>query len=244
VANVPLPVPIDIGAGPVVVLLPGFALPPRLYLRTARLLAARVRVVVPELYRLDAGWHYDDVVARLALTVDSLDVPRVTLIGHSFAGSVELGYATEHPQRIVELVFADTLAVSREWPLAEEAARHPLRLLWLATPSVATGFTHTVVTHPREVVQAAWFGFKSGRTDAAKRVAQLGLRAHVLWASRDSLLSRSDGQAFARDMHASFTVANPGRAHVVDHDWMYRHPHLFVHHLDQLGLEALSGAGA
>jgi pimeloyl-ACP methyl ester carboxylesterase len=241
VANEPLPVPIDIGDGPVVVMLPGFALPPTLYARTARLLSARVRVVVPELYRLAGGWHYDDVVTRLALTVDLLDVERVTVIGHSFAGGVELGYATAHPARIVELVFADTLAVSREWPLAEEAARHPVRLLWMATPSAAIGFTRTVVTHPRDVVQAAWFGFTSGRAGAAQRVAQLGLRAHVLWASRDSLLSRNDGMAFARDMHASFNLANPGPALVVDHDWMYRHPHLFVRHLDELGLEALRG---
>ena len=46
-------------------------------------------------------------------------------------------------------------------------------------------------------------------------------------------------QEFARELHASFTVVDaPG---YVDHDWMYRHPHLFVEHLNQLGLRVLSG---
>jgi hypothetical protein len=62
----------------------------------------------------------------------------------------------------------------------------------------------------------------------------------VLWANRDSLLRRQDGQELARELHASFTVADaPG---YVDHDWMYRHPRLFVEHLDQLGLSVLGGS--
>jgi pimeloyl-ACP methyl ester carboxylesterase len=234
-----LHVPLDLGRGPAIVLLPGFGLPPSIYARTATLLARRARVVVPELYRLRGPWHHDDVVDRLAATFDALGLDRVTIIGHSFAGSIELSYAVQHPERVEELVFADTLAVSRQWPLAEEAARHPFRLVWLATPGVAAAFGRTAATHPVQLAQAGWYGFKSGRAVAARQVAELGIRAHVLWANRDSLLSRADGREFGREMQASFTVATSPRGAVVDHDWMYRQPELFVRHLDNVKLEAL-----
>jgi len=236
--DVPLPVPIDRGSGPVLVLLPGFGLPPAMYGDTATLLAERSRVVIPELYRLQGAWRYDDVLDRLAATLDELHLDRVTLVGHSFAGGLELGYATRHPERIDELVFVDTLAVASEGPLAEEAMRHPLRLLWLATPRVAGAFVHTAATHPRQLAEAAWFGFTSHRTGDMHRVAELGLRAHVMWANRDSLLSRADGQNFARQMHATFTVVDRGPEEPIDHDWMYRHPRLFVDNLEKLGLDA------
>src|SRR4051812_6836215 len=100
----PLRVPIDIGSGHVVVMLPGFALPPAVYHRTAELLArrGRCRVLVPELYRVSGGWDYISIVARLRCSLDARDAERVTMIAHSFAGGVQLGFATRWPERIVE----------------------------------------------------------------------------------------------------------------------------------------------
>jgi pimeloyl-ACP methyl ester carboxylesterase len=237
-----LRVPIDIGSGPPLVLLPGFALSPSTYRATAELLAAHWRVVVPDIYRVHGRWRFDDVVFRLTETIAELELGPVTLVGHSFAGGVELGYAVRHPQHVLELVFVDTLAMAREGPLAEEAMRHPVRLLWMATPSAAVSFGGTVLTHPRQVAQAAWWGFRSSRRGESRRVAALGLSAHVLWANRDSLLSRQDGIAFARELNASFTVADSAGGKPVDHDWIYRHPKLFVDHLARLDLVALHAA--
>jgi hypothetical protein len=99
-----------------------------------------------------------------------------------------------------------------------------------------------VLTHPRQVAQAAWWGFRSSRRGESRRVAALGLSAHVLWANRDSLLSRQDGIAFARELNASFTVADSAGGKPVDHDWIYRHPKLFVEHLARLDLVASHAA--
>jgi len=237
-----LRIPIDVGSGHVVVMLPGFALAPVAYHRTAGLLArrGRCRVLVPELYRVSGGWDYNAMVARLRCSLDARDVELVTMIAHSFAGGVQLGFATRWPGRIVELVFVDTLAVSREWPLAREATRHPFRLLRMATPIAAGTFVRSLVTHPREVAQAAWWGFTSGRSSDIDQVAAHRLPAHVLWANRDSLLSRDDGRSFAHELGASFDVARAPGGRSVDHDWMYRHPELFVGHLEALHLAALN----
>ena len=75
---------------------------------------------------------------QLQSTLDRLGLETVTMIGHSFGGGIELGFASAFPGRVEELVFSDTLAVSHEWGLADEAMRHPLRLLWLATPTPAS----------------------------------------------------------------------------------------------------------
>jgi pimeloyl-ACP methyl ester carboxylesterase len=232
--------PIDIGRGRPLVVLPGFGLSPQVYGATASLLARQCRVIVTDLYRERGGWSFAETVDQFAVRLDRARLDRVSIMGHSFSGGVELGFAARYPQRVVELVFVDTLAMSREWPLAEEALRHPVRLLWLATPQAALAFGSTVLTYPRRIAEAAWWGFTSGRSSDATVVAGHNLRAHVLWANRDSLLSRDDGAAFARELGASFTIAERRDDAPVDHDWMYRHPQLFVQHVERLGLDVFA----
>lgn len=234
-----LPVGLDEGAGRPLVLIPGYGTRPDTYQPLVRLLAQQCRVVLLDIYGIRGPWRYNEVVRSFSATLDRLGLDRASFLGHSFGGGIELGFAVRQPERVVELVFSDTLAVSREWVLAREAFSHPWRLLGMATPKAVRDFTLSWVEHPRQLIDAAWWGFTSGRSDDARVVAQESIPAHVLWANRDSLLSRQDGIEFARELHASFTVVDaPG---YVDHDWMYRHPQLFVDHLDKLGLQVLSG---
>lgn len=236
----PLHVPVDIGEGNPIVLLHGFGMTPRTYLRTAKILAQRARVVIPDLFAIHGRWTYKRVLEAFVVTIDELGLNQASLIGHSFGGALELGFAAAHPGRVVELVFSDTLAVSAEWGLADEAMRHPLGLLRLATPRAASAFSLTVIRHPRQLADAGWWAFRSERTDDIRTVAEHGLEAHVLWANRDSILSHRDGRQFARELHGSFTIAKAPGGKVIDHDWMFQQPELFVEHLDKLGLRALS----
>jgi pimeloyl-ACP methyl ester carboxylesterase len=234
-----LRVPVDLGSGPTIVILHGFAMSPNTYRATAEILARRARVVIPDLFDVERPWRYPEVLAALTGTLDRVGPGRVTLIGHSFGGGLELGLAAAQPDRVEELVFSDTLAVSREWRLADEALRHPLGLLHLATPLAVGAFARSCVTHPRQLIDAAWWAFVSGRAKEIEEVAAAGLRSHVMWANRDSLLSREDGKEFARELGASFTVAESPSGAPVDHDWMFQQPELFVQHLRQLDLRAL-----
>ena len=142
---------------------------------------------------------------------------------------------------MTEFVVSDSLAASREWNLADEALRHPVRLVRLATPMAFSAFVRTWVDHPRQLVEAAWWGFTSGRVTSAETVARAGIPAHVLWANRDSILSRSDGETFAEDLNASFTVAAAPDGRNLDHDWMFQQPDVFFAHLEALNLKALCG---
>lgn len=235
-----LDVPIKAGDGPPVVVLHGFAMRPATYGGLARLLAQRCRVYVPDLFAVRGRWSYPKVLDAFTATVDALGLDRVSLIGHSFGGGIELGFASRFPDRVVEVVFSDSLASSREWQLAREVLHHPVRLLRLATPTAATAFARTCIDHPRQLVDAAWWGFTSGRAYDTGVVARAGVPAHVLWANRDSILPRSDGLRFAEELSATFTVASGTRRQAYDHDWMFEQPKVFFDHLDDLGLVALS----
>jgi len=235
-----LDVPIDLGTGPPVVLFHGYAMRPATYGDLARALSTQCRVMVPDLFEVPGRWTYEGTLEAVVRTLDLLELDRVSMVAHSFGGGIQLGMASRHPDRVVELVFSDTLGVSREWRLADESMRHPMRLLRLATPLAAGSFVHSWITHPRQLVDAAWWAFTSARQRAADVVAEHGLRAHVLWANRDSVLSRHDGRAFARELGASFTVASGPDRRPLDHDWMFQQPELFVRHLEDLKLEALN----
>jgi pimeloyl-ACP methyl ester carboxylesterase len=233
-----LQVPVDVGAGPAVVILHGYGMRPSTYAGTAELLAQSCRVVIPDLFAVPAPWRYDDVVDRLRATLDALDLDRVSMIAHSFGGGIELGFAARHSERVTELVFSDTMAVSAEWGLADEALRHPFGLLRLATTQAASAFATQWIAHPRQLVEAAWWGFRSRRLGDIDAVATARIPCHVLWANRDSILPRSDGRRFAERLHATFVVARSADG-PVDHDWMFQDPALFVEHLRLLGLRCL-----
>jgi pimeloyl-ACP methyl ester carboxylesterase len=235
-----LKVPIDIGEGRAVVVLHGYAMRPATYDGLVRLLAKRCRVVVPDLFAVGGRWRYSEVLEAFASTIDRLGLERISLVGHSFGGGIELGFATRHPERVVELVFSDTLAASREWRLAQEALRHPGRFVGLATPTAAAAFGQNWIEHPRQLLDAAWWAFRSERQCDSEAVARAGLPAHVLWANRDSILSRADGFRFAEELHASFTIASACDGRAIDHDWMFQQPEVFFAHLESLELKALS----
>src|SRR5580700_2845995 len=206
------------GQGPTLLLLHGFAMQPRTYLPLARILADRAQVVIPAIFALPERWTFDHALDCIEATVDHLGLGRLSILGHSFGGGLELGLAARRPEQVIECVFADTLGVRERFGLAEEALRNPLGILAMATVPAATAFLESLLTHPRQLGMAALWGFVSDREPDIKRVVEAQIPCHVLWANHDTLLARSDGQEFARRLHATFTVASGGR---VDHDWMF-----------------------
>jgi pimeloyl-ACP methyl ester carboxylesterase len=236
---------VSVGSGPPLLLLHGYAMQPETYLPLAQLLADRARVVIPAIFALPEPWSFEHAVACLEATVDELGFDLFSMLGHSFGGGLELALAARHPDRVVECVFGDTLADRREFRLAQEALRNPPGLLRMASVPAAEAFFKSIVTHPVQLVRAAWWGFTSDRSSDIDAIVAAGIPCHVLWAERDTLLRRTDGQDFARHLRATFDVVNrpPGYGHV-DHDWMFDDPELFAGHLDDLGLQVLSRSAA
>jgi pimeloyl-ACP methyl ester carboxylesterase len=237
----PLP-SVSVGDGPTIVLLHGFAMQPVVYLPMARLLADRVRVVIPEIQALPERWTFEGALDSLERTLDDLGIAQMSLLGRSFGGGLELGLAARSPDRVVECVFSDTLGVNSQFSLAREALSHPIGDLRLVTPTAVSSFFRSWATHPDQLMSSALWAFSSDRSEDIEIIATAGVLCHVLWAERDTILNRRDGMDFARRLHATFTVAEPPDGHrPVDHDWMFDDPELFVAHLEKLGLRALPG---
>jgi pimeloyl-ACP methyl ester carboxylesterase len=218
---------------------------PATYEPMACLLADRVRVVIPDILALPERWTFEHALDCLELTIDELGVERVSLLGHSFGGGLELGLTTRSRDRVVECVFSDTLGATSQLSLAREALSHPIGDLRLVTRSAASAFVRSWVTHPVQLASSALWAFSSRRGDECDAIAKTGVPCHVLWAEQDTILNRRDGMEFARRLNATFTVAErpPGYG-PIDHDWMFDDPELFVTHLEKLGLHSLSGDGA
>jgi pimeloyl-ACP methyl ester carboxylesterase len=234
---------VSVGEGPDIVVMSGYAMRPSIYLPMARLLADRARVVIPAIFQLPDVWTFDHAIDCIELTLEALDIREMTLLGHSFGGALELGLAARRPDQTLECVFSDTISVAKQLRLAREALSHPLGDLRLATPAAISSFLRSWVTHPVQLASAAISAFSEDRSREIERCADAPFPCHVLWAERDTILARKDGREFARRLDATFTVAErPPGYPPIDHDWMFDDPELFVGHLDQLGLRALSGA--
>jgi hypothetical protein len=115
----------------------------------------------------------------------------------------------------------------------------------MASLPAAEAFGKSFITHPVQLVRAAWWGFTSDRTSDIAQCVANKIPCHVLWAERDTILRRSDGQDFARDLNATFTVVNrPPGYERIDHDWMFDDPELFASHLEELNLQVLAKRAA
>ncbi len=235
-----------VGEGKPVLFLHGYAMTPPVYKATASLLAERagVSVVMPWLFALPQQWSPGRVLDDLTAIIDGLGPGPISIIGHSFSGALELELAARRPDRVAELVFADTLGVAREWKLAGEFGRHPAGIVRMATVPAVAAFTWSALRHPAQLARAGWWGFVSDRQSQIDAVHARGIPSHVLWADRDALLARSDGEEFAAELGATFTLARSAQADRVDHDWVFRHPSLFVDRLGELNLEMFKPAPA
>lgn len=102
------------GQGPPVVLLPGFSLTAHAYDEVATSLAKDFRVIA--ITPLGFGesdapdnhaYTIESMAADVGMVLDSLGIPRASLVGHSISGSVAAAFAIRHPERVSRIVFLD-----------------------------------------------------------------------------------------------------------------------------------------
>jgi pimeloyl-ACP methyl ester carboxylesterase len=233
-----------LGDGPPVVFCEGFALSTLTYRPILEQLAQHgVTVIAPDLFAGPGRWTYEDTVAGIEALLQARRIERYSLVSHSFGGGLALGLAARHPQRVVEMVFSDTIGVSGSWHMAGRAVSGFPNYYRLATPRAAADFLGAWLHRPRRLADAAWWAFRSEKTEEIRAVRRAGIRCYVLWAERDTLLDRRDGARFARYLNAPFVVAEDGSEHgTTDHDWVFKDPGLFVEVVERLGLQAF-GSG-
>lgn len=76
----------------------------------------------------DTGYRPPEMADDLLSLMDQLGINKANIVGHSFGGDVALNFITKYPERVENLVLADTRVhvmqpsnYARDWPNAREA---------------------------------------------------------------------------------------------------------------------------
>jgi len=116
-------------AVPTLVLLHGFDARKEMWLPLAKELTPHFHLIMPDLpgwgesSRDDAAsYNIDAQAARLQAFVQTLNLQKVILVGHSMGGAIAGVYATEHPEHVAELALLDSFGLkSNENDFARQA---------------------------------------------------------------------------------------------------------------------------
>lgn len=109
------------GNGDPVVFLHGYTIDHELWHEQVAVLSPTFRCVTYDLRghgqssSPDTGYSLADHVADLFRVMDSLDVPRATLVGLSMGGGIALSAALSHPERVRRLVLASSVISGLPW---------------------------------------------------------------------------------------------------------------------------------
>jgi pimeloyl-ACP methyl ester carboxylesterase len=125
----------QVGTGPDVILIHGLAANCAFWqMDLIAPLSASHRVTIYDLRghgyseMTESGYRPPEMADDLLSLMDQLAIGKATLVGHSFGGDVALNFITKYPQRVENLVLADTRVhvmqpsnYARDWPNATEA---------------------------------------------------------------------------------------------------------------------------
>lgn len=133
------------GEGPPVLLLHGITSSSRTWKAVTPRLAERYTVIAPDLLghgrsaKPQGDYSIGGYASGVRDLLVALDLPRVTVVGHSLGGGVAMQFGYQFPQRVERLVLVDSGGIGREVSLALRAAALPgseLVLPLLFTPTL------------------------------------------------------------------------------------------------------------
>ncbi|HSM15184.1 MAG TPA: alpha/beta fold hydrolase [Thermoanaerobaculia bacterium] len=164
------------GTGEPVVLIHGFNLDASTWIANLDALAARFRVIAPDLWgqgystRGPLEWGYPLFCEQILALLDALGIERASLVGHSMGGGTAARFARRHPERVAKLVLVGAAGIPEPLPLRAKLFRLPgiarflfwlptdvvrrrnLRDYWVHDPAVLTDEIYQSFSWPQKIV--------------------------------------------------------------------------------------------
>jgi non-heme chloroperoxidase len=176
-----------------------------------------------------AGYHALDFAADVAAFMDSLDLGRAVVVGHSMGGYLAQRFAVAYPERILGLMLVASFATWRNPAVAELRAAvaqlvdpidpsfaRAFQESTLAQP-VAPAFIETVVHESLKLPARVWQAVLEALvdTDAPIEPGAIAAPARIVWGDRDAFLARSEQDALAAAIPGARLVVYRGAGHAL-----------------------------
>lgn len=210
---------VEAGRGTPVVLLHGLSGSSRWWRRNAPALAARHRVLIPDVIgfgRTRAVGRIPsiaEVAAILREWSERLGLERFALVGHSMGGEIAIHLAARHPQHVERLALVAAAGLPRALTPA-----HLLRFATELAPPRSWGdprFLPVIVgdalyAGPRSIVRALG---NILRDDVRPLLPAIAVPTLLVWGRHDALVPLADGQAMRAAIPAARLAVLAGAAH-------------------------------
>lgn len=230
----------DVGDGTPLVLLHAFPLSSAMWLAQREALAARLRVITPDLRGFGGSALGDDdpsidiMADDVAALLDAKGVDRAVVGGLSLGGYVTMAFCRRHPDRVLGVVLADTQATADPGPVRDDRLRTAERLesdgnvgvlLEEVLPKLVGPTTMRqralVYGRVRGLVQAtppnaaAWAQrAMAGRPDALGALAEVHTPALVVQGAEDTVTTEDDARAMVDALPDAELTVVPAAGHL------------------------------
>ena len=230
----------DVGGGTPLLLLHAFPLSSAMWLDQREGLAARFRVLTPDMRGFGGSPlgteepSVDAMADDVAALLDTKGIDRAIIGGHSMGGYVALAFCRRHPDRILGVVLADTKATEDTGEARAERIRAAERLESEESVSVLlddllprlvgpTTMSRRALVYGRvrglvqsaPPIAAAWAQrAMAGRPDSLGALADFRAPTLVLQGAEDAIVTEDDARAMTEALPNAELIMIPGSGHL------------------------------
>jgi pimeloyl-ACP methyl ester carboxylesterase len=164
-----------------------------------------------------SGYSIAEMATDAIALLDALDIPRATLVGHSFGSFVARCAAMAHPELVARLVligtgFSTSNAVVRELQHALRDLPDPIPVEFAREFQSSTAyrplpeeFFERIIQESLKLPPRLWRVLIDGLVayDDTRELGRIAVPTHLLWGERDALYSRAEQDAFKAALPAA-----------------------------------------
>jgi len=225
------------GIGPTLLFLHGGVATPRAYIPLIELLGQQFRVIAPthpghgDSFKLSRGWKLEDFVATYHEFFDTLALPPIPIVSHSFGGTIayllaHAGYATKlysfAPTGLPFILTPRAYLAAKKKEAKELLAYVNDRERVAEALSGAETLLYTAVHHPENI---PWIAKRVPTIDLSRELSALTIPVSLFWGEDDGIVPLSVGEQMHTLIAGSTLTVFPGKGHtypVTDPEFTYR----------------------